>query len=136
MEYLQSILEKGGSGGSAEAYGKDGDATKDGADAIATGGDAKDNEKAVRAVGNITGQANIFLGSMEGGSGGSSLAVPGSGGDGKDCKSKKGGSGGDGTAKGGKGGSALISLKGGGAQRIKDAKDIGGRRRFCSNYSS
>lgn len=117
---------RGGSGGSAEAYGKDGDATKDGADAIAIGGDAKDNEKAVRATGNIKGQNNIFFGSMEGGGGGSALAVPGDGGDGRACKSEKGGDGGDGTAQGGKGGSALIFLRGGGAQRTKDAQDIGG----------
>ena len=117
---------RGGSGGSAEAYGKDGDATKDGADAIATGGDAKDNEKAVRATGNIRGQNNIFFGSMEGGGGGSALAVPGDGGAGRACKSEKGGDGGDGIAQGGKGGSALIFLRGGGAQRTKEAQDVGG----------
>ena len=114
-----------GSGGSAEAYGKNGNATKDGADAIAIGGNAKNNEKTVRVVGTITGQKNIFFGSIEGGRGGSALAVPGDGGDGRACKSEKGGDGGDGIAQGGKGGSALIFLRGG-AQRTKDAKDIGG----------
>ena len=127
---------RGGSGGSAEAYGKDGDATKDGADAIATGGNAKDNEKAVRATGNIRGQNNIFFGSMEGGGGGSALAVPGDGGDGRACKSEKGGDGGDGIAEGGKGGSALIFLRGGGAQRTKDAQDVGGDGGFVQIISA
>ncbi len=117
---------RGGDGGSAEAFGKDGDLTQDGADARAIGGDGENNEKAVRVLGTITGQKNISFGSMEGGNGGSALAVPGDGGDGRPCKSEKGGDAGKGVAEGGKGGSALIFLAGAGAKRTKDAQDIGG----------
>jgi hypothetical protein len=117
---------RGGSGGGAIAYGKKGEEAGDGGNATAKGGDAKNNEKAVRSLGTINGKSNIFFGSMEGGMGGSALAVPGNGGNGRPCKSEKGGNGGKGTTEGGKGGDALIFLTGSGAKRTDDAKDLGG----------
>ena len=117
---------RAGNGGSATAHGKDGKAVgEDGGKAIATGGDAEDNEKAIRARGTIAGTNLIQIGSMYGGHGGKAIALPGNGYDGKGCRSK-GGDGGEAEATAGNGGNALIHLAGGGAGRTFNAEDIGG----------
>lgn len=115
---------KGGLGGIATAYGKDGGASEDGGDARAQGGDGGHNNKALTVSGTVSGVANVQIGSVIGGNGGTAIANPGKGGDGTGC-SKRGGNGGTATATGGKGGNA--SLGAGGAARTPGAEDTGGK---------
>lgn len=115
----------GGAGGGATAYGKDGAASEDGGDATAVGGKGADNKKVLRVAGAINGLANVLVGDLVAGNGGSALASPGNGGNGNGCKAK-GGKGGNGTATGGNGGDAKLTL-GNGVGRAPLAKDIGGK---------
>lgn len=116
----------GGNGGSAEAYGKDGEPSGNGGNAFAKGGSAEDNEKAVKLSGTVNGQNFVKFGSMTGGAGGGALAMPGRGGDAPADTNQNGGNAGSGTAEGGDGGNALIFLSGKGAGRTDDAEDNGG----------
>ena len=106
---------RGGDGGDATAYGKDGtDAcpgTK-GGDATATGGDGGKNKKELAAVGAVAGTSNVTVGPVNGGKGGIATTDPGKGGSGTTCKCN-GGDGGKGTATAGKGGDASLAVLGG-----------------------
>jgi len=115
-----------GDGGRATAYGKDGGPAENGGDAIATGGDAEDNIKAIRARGTVNGTNLVQIGSLYGGSGGDAIAIGGKGGDGPECKSQDGGKGGDVTVKPGDGGDAKIVLSGRGAGRTTPFEDVAG----------
>ena len=115
----------GGAGGGAWAKGKDGVKAEDGGDATATAGLGAHNKKQLKAAGNISGTANVTVGDLIAGAGGSALAEPGKGGDGDGC-TVAGGKGGKGVATGGAGGDAKLTL-GGGAARAPLAKDIGGK---------
>lgn len=125
---------KGGAGGTATAYGKDGGPSEKGGDAIATGGKGADNKKQLAIVGDIAGTNNVQVGSVYGGDGGSAAAKPGKGGDGIGC-GKPGGPGGNGTATGGKGGKASVVLAGG-VGRTPGAEDVGGKGGDADSYGA
>lgn len=116
---------RGGNGGEATAYGKDGQGPGEkGGDATATGGRGADNKKALSIAGTVAGVANVQFASSYGGDGGDATADPGKGGDGKGCSSN-GGPGGKGTATAGRGGDASLTVAGG-ASRTPEAEDRGG----------
>ncbi len=109
---------RGGQGGVAEAYGKngtDGCPGVKGGDARATGGDGGKNKKELAALGAVDGIGNVTVATVEGGEGGDATAIPGTGGNGNACKCG-GGKGGNGTAIGGKGGDASAKIPDGNAQ--------------------
>jgi hypothetical protein len=115
---------KGGAGGNATAFGKDGAACMKGGDATATGGQGADNKKALGVAGGANGTINVQVGSLIGGDGGNGTANPGKGGDCPGC-GKAGAPGGKATANGGKGGAAAFTPAGR-AQRTAGATDTGG----------
>ncbi len=117
---------KAGDGGSATAWGGDGESGKAGGDATAQGGNAENNEKAIRAQGSVNGTTLIAIDSMSGGFGGNASAYGGRGGDGLKDKSMDGGAGGNAKAVPGDGGDARIVLAGNGAVRTPGASDTGG----------
>jgi hypothetical protein len=99
----------GGAGGSAEAYGNNGDdgaPPKIGGHAEALGGGGGDARWVVKArnVGMIAGINNITLGVTHGGAGGQAFAWAGHGGDSTDCANPEGAKGGYAKAIGGEGG--------------------------------
>lgn len=103
---------KGGNGGDAIAYGKDGEdgcPGKDGASVIAAGGEGASTYKILQSVGNVTGKNNIVIGQAIGGDGGNAKAFAGNGGNGTKCGCS-GGLGGEGVERGGRGGSAVIEV--------------------------
>ncbi len=116
---------RGGDGGSAIAFGRDGGPTEKGGDARAVAGVGADNKKQLSIVGTIAGTGNVQFGSMIGGTGGNTSANPGKGGDGNGCKSNGGPGGNVMAATAGKGGDASLSLAGD-ASRAMGAEDIGG----------
>ncbi len=103
---------KGGSGGQALAFGKDGDTACPGTvggDATATGGDGGKNKKELSALGAVSGIGNVVVDEVRGGFGGEAISTAGKGGAGNGCNCK-GGAGGKATATGGKGGDASVSV--------------------------
>ncbi|MCA9250585.1 MAG: hypothetical protein R3E58_08515 [Phycisphaerae bacterium] len=93
--------------GAAGATGCDGDM---GASSTATGAKGADNKKRLLARGNVTGLANVTIGPLIAGDGGSATAEACDGGDGFACCS--GGGGGTATSKAGDGGEASLNVSG------------------------
>lgn len=102
---------QGGSGGLAEATGKNGEAacpgTK-GGDAEARGGKGGDSLQAIGSSGTVGGLSNVSVGDVQAGRGGDAIANAGSGGGGNACGCN-GGIGGKATATAGNGGKAIKS---------------------------
>ena len=106
---------QGGQGGQAIAHGKtgkDGCPAEKGGDADATGGQGGDNKKGLKVTGNVSGTANVVIGDIVAGAGGSSDANGGNGGNGTG-PACAGGAGGKATATGGQGGIATSRTNGG-----------------------
>lgn len=119
---------KGGDGGKAIAYGKngaDGNPGKKGADAGARGGKGADNKRTLKATGDVRGLEKIFVGPMIAGDGGEAIVNPGKGGNGNVCDAK-GGPGGRGVARGGKGGKISLSIPRG-VKRVSSEFDRHGK---------
>ena len=99
---------KGGNGGDATAYGKQGDAAcpgTPGGDATAIAGNGEVSREELGVDGEVSGTEHVHVGRISGGNGGSAFANPGQGGKGVGCNCA-GGIGGSGIARGGKGGDA------------------------------
>lgn len=102
---------KGGKGGDATAYGKqgkDGCAGENGGKATSRGGNGGANKKKLEITGTVNGVSNIIVKDVEGGRGGDAKSFGGNGGNGTGCKCD-GGQGGNATATAGKGGDASSS---------------------------
>ncbi len=103
---------KSGNGGDATvtkgAAGGAGCPGADGADGTATGGNGADNKKRIFVRGTVNGLANLTIGDLVAGDGGSATAEACDGGDGIACCN--GGDGGAAEATGGKGGDASLNI--------------------------
>jgi hypothetical protein len=99
-----SAIVTKGPAGAAGCSGAMGDSS------TATGAKGADNKKRLLARGNVTGLANVTIGTLFAGDGGDATAEACDGGDGFACCS--GGDGGTGTAKAGDGGDASLNVSG------------------------
>lgn len=118
------IPGKGGNGGEALAFGKDGELGEVGGDAKATGGNGADNNKKLSVEGNVIGTDNITVDELFGGNGGGATASGGLGGNNVGC-GNYGGSGGSASAIGGKGGDASLTVFGV-SSPVLDVGGVGG----------
>lgn len=112
IDALRIIPGMGGAGGSAIAYGRNGETNcpgEDGGNAEAEGGHGGANFAKITAVGPIDGINRIMIDRAIAGRGGSAVARPGEGGKGATCECS-GGRGGNGSAVGGKGGDAATAV--------------------------